>query len=229
LNEEFPMEASGQEIRILIADPLAMFRDALRILLEMEPDFRVIGEASDGRGIFDLVTGLKPDLLLLDLSLPRLSGLEVLQGFLDRSIEVRTLLLAASIETSQLVEAIRLGARGVIMKDTPTKLLFRGIRAVAHGEYWIAHDGVAGLVECLRTTPLVAGIDRNGDNGTLLSRREKEIMGAIVDGCTNREIARKFSLSEQTVKHHLTKIFDKVGVSNRLELALYAMQNRLSA
>lgn len=219
----------SDEIRIVIADPQAMFRDALRHLLEQQPGFRVVGEAADGREVIDQVTEQKPDLLLLDLVMPQMTGLQVLRELFNRSARVPTIVLAASIERDDFLEALKSGARGVILKNAPTDLLFKGIRAVMAGEYWIGHNGIVDLIDSLRTYSAASAKHPRTRNGLNLSERELEIMTLVVEGCTNKEIARQFSLSEQTVKHHLTNIFAKVGVSNRLELALFAMHHGLSA
>jgi DNA-binding NarL/FixJ family response regulator len=217
-----------QEVRIVIADDHPMFRDALRSLLEQEPSYHVVGEAADGSEVIDKIKELKPDLLLLDLTMPQMSGLEVLRRFPSLSSEVRIIVLTAAIKRSQVAEALKLGARGVILKDMSTALLFKGIRAVLAGEYWVGHSDVAELVDSLRAGPAAASAGSASGDGFHLSPRELEIVSAIVEGCTNKDIAQKFSLSEQTVKHHLTSIYAKVGVSNRLELAFYAVQHKLT-
>ncbi len=219
------MPEAERTIRILIADDMTLFRDAVRQLIEQEPDLRVVGEAANGRDALELSTRLKPDLLLLDLVMPHMPGMEVLRRLQGMNLDMRTIVLAAIIDPPQILEALKLGARGVVLKDAAEQLLFKSVRAVMAGEYWIGHTDVAGLVEHLKTVPG----DGNGKAAQLLglSRRELEITAAVVDGCTNGDIARKFKLSEQTVKHHLTRIFDKTHVSNRLELALFAIQNRL--
>jgi DNA-binding NarL/FixJ family response regulator len=109
-----------------------------------------------------------------------------------------------------------------------TQLLFKGIRAVMAGEYWVGHGDIFDLVQSLRAGTSGAGTEAPGNSSSHLSPRELEVVAAIVEGCTNKDIAQKFSLSEQTVKHHLTNIFAKVGVSNRLELALYAVHHNLT-
>jgi two-component system nitrate/nitrite response regulator NarL len=220
-------EMTTRNIHILIADDHAMFCDALRDLLEREADFHVVGRACDGKEVIRQVAKLKPDLLLLDLSMPGMSGVEAMRAFVENGVKVRTLILAATVDRSQLIEVLRLGARGIVMKDSATPMLFKAIRTVMNGQYWISHDGVADLIDSLRTAPRDNGSETHVKGGVQLSARELEIVEAIVDGCTNKDIAKTFSLSEQTVKHHLTNIFSKIGVSNRLELALFAMHNRL--
>jgi two-component system nitrate/nitrite response regulator NarL len=218
------MAAPVQSIRILIADDHMMFCDALRNLLEQEPDFAVAGIINDGKDVLRLVAKLKPDLLILDLAMPGITGLDVLQKLSDSGIGVCTMVLAASVNPSQYVELVRLGARGFVLKDQTTELLFKAIRAVMAGEYWIGHAGVAEMIDQLRTGGEHTD-SREDDDALPLSPREVEIMASVADGCTNKEIAKTFSLSEQTVKHHLTRIFAKMGVSNRLELAVFAMQH----
>ena len=214
-------------IRIVIADDHPILREGLRKLLEAEPDLRVIGEAGDGVEAVKAVRRLKPDLLLLDYAMPRQTGLEALReiGTLA-STSIRTVVLAAAIEKAQVAQAIQLGARGVVLKESATQLLLRCIRAVMGGQYWVGHEVVSSLVEALRDLlPAADGGDRQDHFG--ITRREMEVINAIVSGYTNKDIAQKFSLSEQTVKHHLTNIFDKLGVSNRLELALFAVNHHL--
>jgi DNA-binding NarL/FixJ family response regulator len=219
------MPEKTEPIRILIADDHPIVRDGLRRLLETEPDFQVVGQAADGREAVKLVKEVQPDVLLLDLSMPRLPGLEVLRELSDSSSPVRTILLAAAIEKEQIIEALQMGARGVVLKESATQLLFKGIRTVMAGQYWVGREKVSDLVAALRG--LVASGGEKPDKNFGLTRRELEIVSTIVAGYTNRDIAQKFSLSEDTVKHHLTHIFDKLGVSSRLELAMFAVNHRI--
>jgi two-component system, NarL family, nitrate/nitrite response regulator NarL len=222
-----PVKAAGKQIGILIADAQVMFREALRSLLAREHDFRILGEAGNGREALQLANTLKPDILLLDLSMPRVSGMEALRRLASIQSQVRPVLFVESPDKSQIVEALKLGARGILPRRTTTQMLLKCIRAVASGEYWVGHQSISDLIDCIRTADPKP--DSRDSNGFRLTRRELEIVSSIVDGYTNKEIAKRFSISEQTVKHHLTSIFEKVGVTNRLELALFAMQQRLGS
>ena len=215
----------SRKTRILIADDHTIFRDGLRRLLESEPEFQVTGEAGDGVEALQLAHQLKPDILLLDLAMPRMPGLETLRELSSQGSPVRTILLTAAIEKRQIIEALQMGARGVIMKDAATTLLMKGIRTVMNGQFWVGREAVADMVTYLREKAAQQPPPPAKAYG--LTKRELEILSTIVSGLSNKEIAQKVTLSEDTVKHHLTNIFDKVGVSSRLELALFAINHRL--
>ena len=219
------MTSGRKAIRIVIADDHLLVRDGLRRLLELETDFAVVGEAADGVEALEKAKALTPDVLVLDLAMPRMNGLEVLRGMGELVEEVRTILLTASIEREETVDALRLGARGVVLKECAAQVLFKCIHAVMQGEFWVGQDRIGDLLRMLRQ------IERESSQGpspaSTLTRREREVIAAVVDGASNKDIGKAFGLSEQTVKNHLSHIYDKLGVSNRLELALYAVHHRL--
>jgi two-component system, NarL family, nitrate/nitrite response regulator NarL len=223
------MDRPAQEVRIVIADDHPIFRDGLRRLLEAEPGLRVIGEAANGAEAVKLSRQLKPDILLLDLAMPGHPGFEALRELGSNStspITLRIILLTAAIEKNEIVEALQLGARGVVLKDSATQLLLKAIRSVMGGQYWVAREEVSNLLPYLQ--PLIKSsqqADRQKKFG--LTRREIEIISGVVAGFTNKDIAEHFKISEDTVKHHLSNIFDKLGVSTRLELALFAVNQGL--
>jgi len=220
------MSETQQSVRILVADDHPIFRDGLRKLLEAEKDFKVIGEAADGGEAIEMAQQLKPDVLLLDLAMPRVPGLEALRQ-LGSSVEtIRVILLTAAIEREQIVDALHHGVRGVVLKESATELLLKSIRCVMNGQYWVGRESVSDLVRIIRD---LTAIPEQGTRkrSYSLTPRELDIISAIVDGYTNKDIAEKFAIAEQTVKHHLGNIFDKLGVSNRLELALFAVNHHL--
>ena len=215
-----------QNLRILIADDHPIFRDGLRRLLESEPGFKVVAEACDGVEAVEFVRRFRPDILLLDLAMPRRHGLEALRELSLNASSMRVILLTAAAEREQIVEALQLGARGVVLKDCGTEILLKSIRAVLNGEYWVGREPVSNLVQYLRSLMDSANkITRDKRFG--LTPRELEVVSAVVAGFANKEIAEYFKISEDTVKHHLSNIFDKVGVSTRLELALFAVNQSL--
>jgi len=218
----------SQPIRILLADDHPIFRDGLRRLLEAEPDLKVIGEACDGSEAVKMARQLKPDILLLDLAMPRMPGLEALREMSSgpANSSVRVILLTAAAEKKQIVEALQLGARGVVLKDSATQLLLKSIHTVMSGEYWVGRESVSNLVQYLRNLVQSFG-EESKQKKFGLTPRELEIVSAVVAGYSNKEIAEYFKISEDTVKHHLSNIFDKLGVSTRLELALFAVNQAL--
>ncbi len=223
-----PMEESAPTINIVISDDHALFREGLRKLLEAEPGMHIVGEAVDGEETVTVVRQLKPHVLLLDLSLPKLSGLEVLAELSKLELQTRTIMLTAAIEREQVIEALQLGVRGIVLKHSALQLLLKSIRCVNEGQYWVGQEGVSDLIHALRRMKPARGVSEAPRNFGL-SSREMEVIALIVAGYTNKDLARELGISENTAKHHLTNIFDKLGVSNRLELVLYAVDHGLVA
>lgn len=216
------MDTVAKRITIAIADDHPIFRDGLRKLLEAEGSFELVGEASDGVEAVEFVRRLAPDVLLLDLNMPRLGGLDALAEVIRTSPGVRTIILAASIDRREILRALKLGARGIVVKAAATELLYRCIHSVVAGELWVGRESVPDLVDALQELD-----GRSHEPASLLASltgRERQIVAAIGGGASNREVAHALSMSEQTVKNHLSRIFEKCGVSNRTELAILAAE-----
>jgi two-component system nitrate/nitrite response regulator NarL len=212
-------------VRIVVADDHQIFREGLIKLLDSRPGFRVIGAANDGDEALPLVQSLQPNLLLLDLAMPRMGGLAALRELKDMGLQVRIVVLTAAAERSDIVTAVQLGAQAVVLKESATDVLYKCITAVMNGQYWLGRKPVADLTTVLRQISAADAPPSRKNFG--LTQREREVIGAILDGLSNNQMAAKFSISEKTVKHHMTNIFDKVGVSNRLELALFALHHKI--
>lgn len=220
------MNNLSRAISIAIAAEEPIVRYGVRRLFESEPDLRIVGEAADSSEAVKIAVSLKPEVMLLDLP-PSRSGLEALHRLAEMKSSVRVLVLASPGERRQAEEALNLGARGVVLRGSATRALVNGVRGVLAGGYWIGEKAVecaAAAIRCLSEQDGDSGM-RSQDYG--LTPREREIIAAVSAGYSNKDAGRKFSITERTVKHHLTNIYDKIGVSSRLELALFAVNHRL--
>jgi two-component system nitrate/nitrite response regulator NarL len=231
--------SSTRPVRVVLSDDECLFRASLRQLLsvpapvikevygvDVGSGFEVVGEAGSGQDTVRVVKSARPDLLMLALSMPRMSGLEVLRE-LDACLGgTRTILLTGTIDRTHLLRAVGLGVRGLVSRDLTTELLFQAIVCVMAGQYWLGQTLLTDLMEAMR--PLVQSAIAEGVKPqAVLTERERQVLSLVVAGCPNKEIAYKFAVSEETIKHHLTRIFDKVGVSNRLELTAVATERGL--
>ncbi len=217
------MTKTEPSVRILLADDHAIFRAGLSALLSGQPEFEIVGEASDGEEALKLVEKLKPDILLLDLAMPKKGGMEVLEALSESGNGVRTIVLSAEAEGKDVSRAFELGARGLVLKDSAATTLFKSVHTVMAGQYWVGRKAVSTLIQTLKQYGESVKNDKPKNYG--LTPREMEIIRAVVSGYPNKEIAQKFKISEQTVKHHVTNIFDKLGVYNRHELTLFAFHH----
>ncbi len=211
-----------KKIRLLIADDHPIFRDGLRKLLSLEEDFQVVGEAQDGKEVVDLVLKQQPDILLLDLKMPGMNGIGALEALGDKAKKTKVIVLTASEDEAAVLRAMRMGTAGVVLKQTATDLLIKSIRKVHEGEIWLdSRMTTAVMKEFSQPAPAAEPAK------AVLSTREREVVGLVCQGFRNKEIGQKMFISEQTVKNHLHNIFDKLGVSDRLELALLAIHKKL--
>jgi DNA-binding NarL/FixJ family response regulator len=222
-----PERTQGEDtevIRIAIADDHPIFRDGLRKLLALEDDFQVVAEARDGKEVLEILQKDEPDILLLDLKMPGLDGLATLQRMQGQKTKTKVIVLTASDDENEYVQAMKFGTSGIVLKQTATDLLIKSIRKVHKGEIWLDARTTAAVMKQFASPTDTAAKDRDRSP---LSQREREIVVLVAQGFKNKEIAERMFISEQTVKNHLHNIFDKLGVSDRLELALYAIHKGL--
>jgi len=212
-------------VRIVIAHHEQIFRDGLKLLLGSEPGFVVVGDAATGTVALRIVRDLRPDVLLVDLALPE-GGLNVLKKLAAMPERVRAIALAANADQDLLIAALEHGARGVILKESPTALLFKSIRAVLADQFWIGRDNVGPVVERMRRLAQQHEAEKHAKKFRL-TRREMEIVMAVAGGESNKDIAQRLNVREDTVKHHVSNVFAKLGVSSRLELAVFAINHEL--
>lgn len=208
---------------IVIADDHPIYSAGLRSTLERDADYTVVGEAADVVEGLLLVRDRKPDVLLLGATLLKHSGFAVLAEFARRHAAVKTILLAEQIDRAHEMESLRFGVRGIVLKGTSADLLRKSIRTVAAGGYWLDRRIVRDLAEALAHRE--AGHADITSSNCDLTPRELEIVALIAKGYTNRDIARHCAITEDTVKRHVTNVFDKTGRSSRLELTLLATSN----
>lgn len=210
--------------RIVIADDDPIVREVLREMVSVHEELQVVAVVEDGNRAVEAVRTLKPDVLLLDLLMPNLPGLDALRELVDTASFTRTIILSSSVSKRQIVEALQLGARGILLKDSLTYLM-QCIRQVLAGHYWVGNRATPNIIQML--SELEQDVAETKPNNYGLTARELEVVALVAEGLPNRDIAKKLEITEETVKRHLTNIFDKVGMSNRVELALFAINHRL--
>jgi two-component system nitrate/nitrite response regulator NarL len=218
--------AKARAAKVLIADDDPLVRAAVTTLLFAE-SYHLAGEATDGAEAIEMARSLRPELLLLDLNMPKKPGLEALRDLTASIPGMKAIVLTVAIEKRQVLEALQLGARGIVLKSAARNVLPSAIQAVLNGKYWVNDHPVKDVQSIIRDLAAQVKADGPQSKKNLLSPKEQQIVGYIVEGRTNKDIASSLQTSEQVVKNHLGKIFDKLGVFNRLELALYALDNHL--
>jgi len=229
MHEQTAGSSTPSRIRVMIADDHPIVRDGLKKMLSLEDDIEVVAMASDGREVLDQVAQHQPDIILLDLRMPNLDGISTLQTLQQKNCPAKVIILTASEDKNEFVQAMKLGARGIVLKQTASELIVKSIRKVHAGEIWLDSQTTAAVMRQFASAtaepaPVQGGRVRERSP---LSAREREIVALVAQGYKNKEMAEKMFISEQTVKNHLHNIFDKLGVSDRLELALYAIHKGL--
>lgn len=210
---------------IVLADDDPIVREVLRARLAASEDFQVIGEADNGNSAIKQVEELHPDILLLDLLMPSLPGMEALNELTSKQAGGQTIVFSATVGPEQIVAALQAGARGILSKSRIADLE-PAIRSVLSGNYWVEGREVTNVGSLLaELSGKLATSTPNQSYG--LTTREVEVISLVTEGCSNKELAFRLNITEDTVKRHLTNIFDKVGMSTRLELALFALKNNL--
>jgi DNA-binding NarL/FixJ family response regulator len=213
--------------RIVIVDDHTLFREGLRTILEMEEDVEVVADAENAEDLVELVWQTKPDVLLLDIRMPQGSGLDAVPAVLRISPRTQVLILTASDEKEEHVRAFKLGAKGVVLKDSARETLMQAIHTVCTGQVWVDPRMAGVLVEELsHLGPGGASATGRDENG--LTERELEIVRLVASGYKNKEVAVTLTISERTVKTHLTNIFQKLGVRDRVGLVMYALRHGLT-
>lgn len=203
-------------LRVVLADDHPIVRSGIRVLLESAPDITVVGEASGGVEALRLVVELVPDVLLLDMEMPDLSGVEVARQLKSAGSPVRILALSAYDDGQYILELLAIGAAGYLTKEEAPEAIVDAVRGVARGEEgWLSRRAAASMVAWTR---------RDQAGGALLTERETEVMRLLARGWTNNHIADELSLSERTVRFHLRNIYDKLGVDSRGEAIAWAFR-----
>jgi two-component system, NarL family, response regulator DegU len=211
------------EIRVLIAEDQALMRDGLRTILELEPGFRVVGTAADGAEAVQLAQRLRPDVVLMDVQMPHLDGVQATAQLAAALPAARVIILTTFDYDAYVFEGIKAGARGYLLKDTPAAELLAAIRQVHAGE---------SIVQPSVAARLIAEFGRQRGQppqpeGESLSEREREILRLISDGLSNREIGAQLALAEGTVKNYVSSILDKLHAANRTQAARLAREQGL--
>jgi len=225
------MHAETSVIRLLLVDEAGIFRDGLENLLAVQKDFEVSGTADSAARAVEQLRAIRPDVVLLGWPPSSPPSQRLFSTIQDAKLETRVIVLTNENSKEDFVEAVRQGCCGIVAKQTSTELLLKSIRKVHAGEYWMDRMTTADVIRRLAKKKPAANApsSRLGvrDQSTALSTREREIVILVAQGFKNKEMAERMFISEQTVKNHLHNIFDKLGVSDRLELALYAIHHNL--
>lgn len=212
----------SEKIRVLLVDDHTLFRSGIKSLLQRQEDFDVVDEAGDGLEGIKRAKSLKPDVVLLDLHMPGISGREAVKTIVEEVPSANVLMLTVSEDAEDLLDTLKAGASGYLLKNIETEALVDAIRRAARGESIISPQMTAKLVQSVRNPTRVAPAPVEKEK---LSPREREILGCLARGESNKEIARALDLAESTVKIHVQNIFKKLNLSSRVQAAVYAVEH----
>lgn len=213
-----------QQIKVLIVDDHSLVRQGLEQLIELEEDISVIGLAGDGEEAIAKVNELKPDIVLLDINMPNMNGIQILRRLKDMDNTIKVIMLTFYEDREYLLETINLGANGYILKDAESECLIKAIKDVFKGESYIYPTLATELVKEFNR---IETRGKEKDNINNLTKREYEVLTLVAEGLNNREIAGQLFISEKTVKNHVSNIFKKINVSDRTQAAIYAYKNNI--
>jgi DNA-binding NarL/FixJ family response regulator len=223
--------AFGSKIRVLIVDDHAVVRQGLRMFIEMQNDMEILGEASNGNEAVEMSARLEPDVILLDLLMPEMDGVEATSRILENNPQARVLILTSFGEDEKVFPAIRAGAQGYLLKDIQPSDLVQAIRETHQGKAQLHPDIARRLMMAVSDDTINKKLNRASPPQELdsLTDREREVLDLIARGCSNREIAEKMVISEKTVKTHVSNLLDKLGLEDRTRAAIWALKHGLGA
>lgn len=208
-------------IKVMLADDHVLMREGLRQLLELDGNIEVISEANDGEECLQKINFMRPQMLLLDINMPKINGIEVLEEIKKKKIDIKVLILTVHTEIEYLIKALDTKVDGYLLKDSEFAELKRAINAVANGEKYIQPKLISLLNNRFVTR------DKDKKNIAFLTNRELEILVQVANGMLNKEIASSLNITERTVKNHVSNIFKKIGVSDRTQAAVFAIKNNI--
>jgi two-component system nitrate/nitrite response regulator NarL len=217
-----------KDVRVLLVDAHLLVRAGLRLLIERQPGFAVVGEANSATEALQIAAKEKPDVILFEPNPNDCNSLHLLPDLLVAAATARVLLVTAVADSQMHQQAVALGAMGIVLKDQPAPVLIRAIEKVHAGEVWLSRTMTAEVLTRFTRERSPKPVDPEAVKIGFLSQREREIVSLIGQGLKNKQIAKTLSISEVTVRHHLTSIFSKLDISDRLELIIYAYQHGLA-
>ena len=212
---------NNMAVKIMIADDHSMIREGLKNLLELDGDIQVIAEAVDGEDCLEKLQLVKPDVLLLDINMPKKNGLEVLKSLKSRRSKLKVLVLTIHNETEYLMKAVDIGVNGYVLKDSESAELKKAIFTVADGETYIQPSLIPALNAKMIET------NKDAEKIKSLKKREFDVFKLLAVGMFNKEVGKRLEISERTVKNHVSNIFKKLGVTDRTQAAVFAIRNNL--